>query len=52
MYTLYTNSVGRPARIDRAAVLGSALALADVEGLPALTMAAVAECLDVTPMAL
>ena len=44
--------VGRPPRIDRAQVLGEALALADEQGLEAVTMAAVAERLAVTPMAL
>ena len=44
--------MGRPARIDRAAVLDAALTLADARGLDAVTMAAVAERLDVTPMAL
>jgi len=44
--------VGRPARIDRARVLAEALALADEEGLEALTMVGLAERLGVTPMAL
>jgi AcrR family transcriptional regulator len=44
--------MGRPARIDRDAVLGAALAIADAEGLDAVTMGAVAERLEVTPMAL
>ncbi len=44
--------MGRPARIDRAQVLAEALALADAQGLEALTMARVAERLGVTPMAL
>ena len=44
--------MGRPPRIDRAQVLGEALALADEEGLEALTMAGVAKRLGVTPMAL
>ena len=44
--------VGRPARIARAQVLAEALGLADEEGLEALTMAALAERLGVTPMAL
>ena len=44
--------MGRPARIDRTQVLAEALALADEEGLEALTMAGVAERLGVTPMAL
>jgi AcrR family transcriptional regulator len=45
-------AMGRPARIDRDAVLDAALALADARGLDAVTMAAVAAQLDVTPMAL
>jgi len=44
--------MGRPARIDRAQVLAEALALADEQGLEALTMGAVAERVGVTPMAL
>jgi len=44
--------VGRPPRIDRAQVLSESLALADEQGLEAVTMAAVAERLAVTPMAL
>jgi len=44
--------VGRPARIDRAAVLSEALALADEQGLDAVTMAALARRLKVTAMAL
>lgn len=52
MYTAYTNCIGRPPRIDRSRVLSTALALADAEGLGALTMSAVADRLDVTPMAL
>ena len=44
--------MGRPARIDRGQVLAEALALADEEGLEALTMTALAERLGVTPMAL
>lgn len=44
--------MGRPARIDRARVLSEALATADEHGLGALTMAALADRLDVTPMAL
>jgi AcrR family transcriptional regulator len=44
--------VGRPATIDRAQVLATALALADEGGLDALTMGAVAARLGVTPMAL
>jgi AcrR family transcriptional regulator len=45
-------AVGRPARIDRARVLSEALALADERGLGAVTMAALAQRLDVTTMAL
>jgi AcrR family transcriptional regulator len=44
--------MARPRRIDRGAVLGAALAIADDAGLEAVTMAAVAEALGVTPMAL
>jgi AcrR family transcriptional regulator len=44
--------VGRPARINRARVLAEALALADEEGLGALTMLGVAKRVGVTPMAL
>ncbi len=44
--------MGRPARITRDQVLTAALALADERGLDQLTMAAVAERLAVTPMAL
>jgi AcrR family transcriptional regulator len=44
--------VGRPAQIDRAAVLTASLALADELGLAALTMQGVADRLGVTPMAL
>jgi AcrR family transcriptional regulator len=42
----------RPARIDRAAVFDATLALADEEGLAAVSMRAVAARLGVTPMAL
>jgi AcrR family transcriptional regulator len=45
-------SVGRPAQIDRAAILAASLQLADEQGLPAVTMQAVADRLGVTPMAL
>jgi AcrR family transcriptional regulator len=45
-------SPGRPPRISRAQVLAAALALADEHGLGTLTMAAIAERLGVTPMAL
>ncbi len=44
--------MARPARIDRSRLLAEALAIADERGLEALTMAAVAERLGVTPMAL
>lgn len=44
--------MGRPPRIDRASVLAEALAIADEEGLDALTMAALGARLGVTPMAL
>lgn len=44
--------MGRPARIERGEVLAAGLAIADDHGLDALTMAAVAERLKVTPMAL
>jgi AcrR family transcriptional regulator len=44
--------MARPALIDRAAVLKASLAIADEHGLAAVTMAAVAERLDVTAMAL
>jgi AcrR family transcriptional regulator len=44
--------VGRPAQIDRAAVLAASLQLADEQGLAAVTMQAVADRLGVTPMAL
>lgn len=44
--------MGRAPRIDRSQVLSAALALADRQGLEALTMAKVAERLGVTPMAL
>jgi AcrR family transcriptional regulator len=42
----------RPARIDRATVLDATLALADDEGLAAVSMRTVAARLGVTPMAL
>jgi AcrR family transcriptional regulator len=42
----------RPARIDRGTVLDATLALADEEGLAAVSMRAVAARLGVTPMAL
>lgn len=48
----YTYFVGRPARIGRARVLSEALALADERELDAVTMAALAQRLDVTTMAL
>jgi AcrR family transcriptional regulator len=44
--------MGRPALIDRAAVLAAGLSIADEAGLDALTMGAVARRLGVTPMAL
>jgi AcrR family transcriptional regulator len=44
--------VGRPARIDRERVLAEALALADECELDAVTMAGLAQRLEVTPMAL
>lgn len=44
--------MGRPSRIGRDQVLTAALALADEHGIDGVTMAAVAERLDVTPMAL
>jgi AcrR family transcriptional regulator len=44
--------VGRPAQIDRTAVLAASLEVADEEGLAAVTMQAVADRLGVTPMAL
>jgi AcrR family transcriptional regulator len=44
--------VGRPAQIDRAAVLAASLQLADEQGLAAVTMQSVADRLGVTPMAL
>jgi AcrR family transcriptional regulator len=44
--------VGRPAQIDRTAVLAASLQLADEQGLAAVTMQAVADRLGVTPMAL
>jgi AcrR family transcriptional regulator len=44
--------MGRVAQISRAVVLAAALRLADEQGLPAVTMHAVARSLRVTPMAL
>lgn len=44
--------MGRPAQIDRAAVLAASLEVADELGLAAVTMQAVADRLGVTPMAL
>jgi AcrR family transcriptional regulator len=52
MLTPYTNHVGRPARISRDQILDAALAVADEEGLEAVTMQTVAKRLAVTPMAL
>ena len=44
--------MARPRRIDRDTVLVAALAIADADGLDSLSMRAVAERLEVTPMAL
>jgi AcrR family transcriptional regulator len=44
--------MGRRPQIDRAAVIDAAMQLADGSGLEAVTMHAVAQRLDVTPMAL
>jgi AcrR family transcriptional regulator len=44
--------MGRPAQISRDEVLQASLAIADAEGLDAVTMQAVARRLGVTPMAL
>jgi AcrR family transcriptional regulator len=44
--------MGRRPQIDRAGILGAAMALADERGLEAVTMHAVAQRLGVTPMAL
>lgn len=44
--------MGRPAQITRDEVLQASLAIADAEGLDAVTMQAVARRLGVTPMAL
>ena len=44
--------MARPARIDRAAILDAALAIADTDGLAAVSMHAVARRLGVTAMAL
>jgi AcrR family transcriptional regulator len=44
--------MARPAQISRDAILDASLDLADRDGVDALTMQAVAERLDVTPMAL
>ncbi len=46
------DAMARPAQIDRAAVLATSLQIADEHGLAAVTMAAVAQRLGVTPMAL
>jgi|SRR5580693_2218674 AcrR family transcriptional regulator len=46
------DSMGRRPQIDRAAVIDAAMQLADASGLEAVTMHAVAQRLDVTPMAL
>lgn len=48
----YTFGMGRRAQISRSAILRAALAVADEHGLGAVTMAAVATRLGVTPMAL
>ena len=52
MYIAYTKGCRKARRIDRARVLAEALAMADEQGLDAVTMAGVAERLGVTPMAL
>src|SRR4051794_10981143 len=44
--------MARPPQISRAAILEACLAVADDQGLPAVTMQAVARRLHVTPMAL
>lgn len=44
--------MGRPARIDRAAILDAAMAIADQDGLAAVSLHAVARRLGVTAMAL
>jgi AcrR family transcriptional regulator len=44
--------MGRPAQINREAILRASLAIADQRGLEAVTMQAVAGRLEVTPMAL
>lgn len=44
--------MGRPAQIDRAAVLAASLEVADDKGIDGVTMQAVADRLGVTPMAL
>ena len=44
--------MGRPPQISRPAIVEASLAIADERGLAGLTMQAVAERLDVTPMAL
>ena len=44
--------MGRPARIDRAVVVATGLAIADEQDLEAVTMSAIAARLGVTPMAL
>jgi AcrR family transcriptional regulator len=45
-------TMGRPAQISREEVLQASLAIADADGLEAVTMQAVARRLGVTPMAL
>jgi len=47
-----TEGVGRPLQIDRESVLEAGLAIADRDGLDAVTMQSVASGLGVTPMAL
>ena len=44
--------MGRRPQIDRAAILGAAMLLADEQGLESVTMHAIAQRLDVTAMAL
>lgn len=44
--------MGRPPKIDRQSILETGLALADTEGVHAVTMQSVANALGVTPMAL
>jgi AcrR family transcriptional regulator len=44
--------VGRPAKISQSSIVAASIKIADEQGLPGLTMKAVAERLAVTPMAL